>query len=86
MLAPWPIGDKLTRRSDLCNNAGRAQKFSPEGELPAEAPLQRKSDKWLLRMGWIALGAVALAVVVVVMANLALNWRLDGVLELLGIR
>ena len=21
MLAPWPIGDKLTRRSDLCNNA-----------------------------------------------------------------
>ena len=21
MLAPWPIGDKLTGRSDLCNNA-----------------------------------------------------------------
>ena len=23
MLAPWPIGDKRTCRSDLCNNAGR---------------------------------------------------------------
>ena len=22
MLAPWPIGDKRTCRSDLCNNAG----------------------------------------------------------------
>ena len=23
MLAPWPIGDKRTCRSDLCNNARR---------------------------------------------------------------
>ena len=27
MLAPWPIGDKRTCRSDLCNNAVRTGKF-----------------------------------------------------------
>ena len=30
MLAPWPIGDKPTRRSDLCNNAQHLPEEAPE--------------------------------------------------------
>ena len=43
MLAPWPIGDKRTCRSDLCNNAFMRE--SPEG-TPGADQLEEKLVAW----------------------------------------
>ncbi len=42
MLAPWPIGDKRTCRSDLCNNA------DPPGDLVAQ-PVKPERLKFIKR-------------------------------------
>ena len=53
MPVPWPIGDKLTDQSDLCNNAPAKLTFEQAAAVPVAAltALQGLRDRGLIQPG-----------------------------------